>query len=82
MCCEYTAVSEEFRLFWVAEGLEPVYLVPVEHLQQFAVYLNRKGLAPMPIQAKMSTSAFQAKALRVQDSTVDFRVRKMIEGCE
>ena len=42
-------------------NLELDWLAPVEHLQQFIVHLNRKGLAPGAIQARLSALAFYAK---------------------
>ena len=52
----------------------------MEHLQQFMVYLYKRGLAPSTIQGKLSAVAFQAKSNGYRDTTGDFRVRKMIEG--
>ena len=54
--------------------------IPVDHLQQFGVFLFQKGMAPSSIQGNMLALAFQAKALGVADSIGDFRIHKMIEG--
>ena len=72
--CGYTAMSEEFSLFREAKGLE------WEHLQQFAVFLHRRVLAPNSVQRKTLALVFQAKALGVHDSRGDFSIKKMIEG--
>ena len=61
-------------------GLELSWPVPVENLQQFLLFLHRKGLGPGSIQGKFSALAFHARIHRDQDYTTDLRIKKMIEG--
>ena len=60
--------------------LEQVWPLPVEHLQQFMVYLYRKGLTPGTIQGKLSALAFSSKVQGYRDNSKDYRIRKMLEG--
>lgn len=76
----YGSVLKEFCRFRAMHQLEDNWPAPVEHLQQFMIYLYRKGLAPSSMQGKLSALAFYAKCLGVQDNTADFRVRRMVEG--
>ena len=68
----YSAVSTEFVKFKMMVDLEQAWPVPVEHLQQFMVYLYRKGLAPATIQGKLSALSFHAKSNGYRDVTGDF----------
>uniref|UniRef100_A0ABM5GF58 Uncharacterized protein isoform X1 n=1 Tax=Pogona vitticeps TaxID=103695 RepID=A0ABM5GF58_9SAUR len=76
----YSAVSKEFHKFRESVGLDQIWPVPVDHLQQFIISLHRQGLAPGTIQGRLSALAFQAKARGFPDFSSDFRIRKMIEG--
>ena len=60
--------------------LEPIWPAPVEHLQQFIVFLNRKGLALGSIQSRMSALAFHDRIHGYKDFTSNFRIKKIIEG--
>ena len=68
----YSAVSTEFMQFRRMAHLDQAWPVPVEHLQQFMVYLYKKGLAPSTIQGKLSAVAFQAKSNGYRDTIGDF----------
>ena len=74
----YSAMSIEFQEFKKMVNLEPVWPAPIEHLQQFIVYL--KGLAPGTIQGKLSASAFYAKINGYRDFSGDYCIWKMLEG--
>ena len=76
----YLLTKREFADFRVYTGLDQLWPVPVEHLQQFLVFLHRKGLAPSTIQGKLSALAFYAKSNGYKDTTSDYRIRKMLEG--
>ena len=76
----YAAVSMEFNDFRQKFGLGQIWPAPIEHLQQFMVHLNRKGLAPGTIQGRLSAIAYFAKINGFRDHTGDFRIRKMLEG--
>ena len=76
----YSAVSKEFHKFRESVGLDQIWPVPVDHLQQFIISLHRQGLAPGTIQGRLSALAFQAKARGFPNFSSDFRIRKMIEG--
>ena len=69
----------EFQEFRQMINLELAWPAPVEHLQQFIVHLNRKGLAPGTIQGRLSALAFYAKIYCYSDHSGDYRIRKMIE---
>ena len=76
----YLAVSTEFQAFRTLVGLELIWPAPVEHLQQFIVHLNRKGLVPGSIQSRMSALAFHARIHGCKDYTSYFQFKKMVKG--
>ena len=76
----YSAAWVEFQEFLKTTGLEWVWPIPVEYLQQFIVSLHRKGLAPSTIQGRLSALAFVAKVNGFKDFSSDFRIKKMLEG--
>ena len=78
--CNYAAACEDFLSFCRGEDLVRPWLITVDHLQQYGVYLHRKGLAPHTIQGRMSALTFYVKAQGFPDPASDFRVRIMTEG--
>ena len=60
--------------------LQQVWPLPVVHLQQFKVYLHRKGIAPGTIQGKLLALAFHSKVNGFRDFLRDYRVKKMLES--
>ena len=59
----YAASCEEFCTICKCKGMGMPWPITVDHLQQFAVRLHLKGLAPHTIQGRMSALAFYAKAM-------------------
>ena len=76
----YLAVSTDFLEFRNLVDLEPVWPAPVENIQQFIVYLNRRGLVPGSIQDRLLALAFYAKINGYQDYSSGDHFRKMIKG--
>ena len=72
----YSAMSIEFQEFRKLVNLDSVWLVPVDHLQQFIVYLNRKGLAP----GRLSALAFHARLNGYEYYSSDYHIKKIIKG--
>ena len=69
-------MSTEFQEFRISVDLELIWPSPVEHLQPFIVFLNRKGLAPGSFQGRMSVLAFHARINGYQDFISDPRIKK------
>ncbi|XP_053117560.1 uncharacterized protein LOC128329827 [Hemicordylus capensis] len=76
----YAAKLEAFSLFRESEGLVDVWPVPVEHIQQFLVFLHRAGRAVSTLGGYLAALAFEAQVRGVGDSSADPRVRRMLEG--
>lgn len=47
---------------------------------RFPLSLNERELAPRSLSLYLEAIAFQSKALGWADNTMDFRVRRMVEG--
>ena len=76
----YVAVSADFQEFRSLVSLDLLWTAPIEHLQQYIIYLHRKWLSPGSIQGGMSASVFYTNVQGFQDHTSDFRIGEMIAG--
>lgn len=76
----YNNKIQEFLAFRGEYSLPSTWALPADHLMRFLLHLNQKGLSLRSMMLYLAAISFQSKALGWADTTVDFRVRRMIEG--
>ncbi|XP_061485485.1 uncharacterized protein LOC133385914 [Rhineura floridana] len=70
----------KFQAFRAGSALPLAWPIPLSHLLQFMLYLKGQNISVSTIAGHLSALAFISKARGMQDHSVDFRVRKVLEG--
>ncbi|XP_061464864.1 integrase/recombinase xerD homolog [Rhineura floridana] len=70
----------KFQRFRTISELPMAWPIPVSHLLQFMIYLKGHNNSVSTIAGQLSALAFISKVRGLPDHSVDFRVRKVLEG--
>ena len=76
----YLRGFEVFNTFRNTTGLNNVWPIPVLHLVEFVVYMNKLKFAHSTILCYISGISYFIKLYDMEDNTTKFIIRKLIEG--